>query len=759
MKRLLLVAFLTMLLLGSVPAPAEGAERPRVVALRAEGAIRLDGVLSEPDWERAPPVTAFRLIEVREGEAPSESTDVRVLVSNTHVYFGVRCWNRGPGPVRASLAPRDQILDDDHISIHLDTYHDLRRAYIFGINPYGVQLDGILDGGDPDFNWDSVWDAECTRDSTGWTAEMAIPLRSLRFPAGGDGVWGLWIRRQITKNDEVCSWPLYRQGEPGAIMLQAADVEGFQGLRGGGRAELQPYAATTQASSRAALDAGGLTDWSHDENQQAGLDLKYGLTSTLTANLTVNPDYSQVEADALQIDVNQRFPLFFPEKRPFFLEGAETYSTLYRLVYTRRIADPAYGGKLTGKLGRWRLGAIAVRDDGGGSTDGIGARADDAPSKPGFFTLGRATLDVGENSNVGVLVTDHATDGDLGAVPAALGLALPAGGRNTVVSADTKLRLSKSLFFASQLAGSWSRADTLIASIGTAHTRFSDYASTLAAWWDDGTRFALAYQDYLGSDFRAEAGFLERVDNRETGYEANFRVRPENKWVRFIRPTSNGDLIRDTRGTLLERRVAGAIEWGFQRQSFVETRVAHLDERWLSRVYDRWRYIVSVSNSLWRPLALELAAQLEDGIYYGASDSVSYLGWQEGYLLKATVRPSPRLTSDISATRTRFSRSREGGRVYEQWLVGTKTTWLFTRRLYARLYPQYERLTEWPQSRLYLAPVTTTEHFDLDALLAYVLHPGSVLYVGLSGDLDKIGDRRRTTGRTLFLKLSYVFQS
>jgi hypothetical protein len=748
MRRPVLVGFLTMTLLGSTATPAEGIDRPRVAAHRAAGRIRVDGVLSEPDWERTPPITAFRLIEVREGEAPSESTDVRVLVDDAHVFFGVRCWNRGPGPIRASLSPRDQILDDDHVAIHLDTYRDLRRAYIFGVNAYGVQLDGILDGADPDFSWDTVWDAECTRDSTGWTAEMAIPLRSLRFPAEG-GRWGLWIRRQITKRDEVCSWPPYRMGEAGAIMLQAGDLEGLDGLRGGGRAEIQPYAAST-AFSTLVPDATGTGEaWRHDRDRRAGLDLKYGLTSTLTANLTLNPDYSQIEADALQVDVNQRFPLFYPEKRPFFLEGAETFAAPFSLVYTRRLADPAYGGKLIGRLGRWQVGAIAARDDGGGSTDGIGARSDGGVARPGYFGIGRVICDIGENSTVGLLATSHTTDRLGVPVPAGTGLELPSGTGNQVLAADIRLRLGRSLFLRSQLAGSWSRADTLgnkdtlvTYAYGTRH-RFFDHASTVSAWWDDGTRYALVHQDYLGSDFRADAGFLERVDVRTSGYEASFRIRPENRWLRYIKPIGNGDVIRDTRGVLQERLLAGAVEWGLQQQTFVETRATHLEERWLARVYDRWRYSFEVANSLWRPLSVDLSGALEDGIFYGPSDSASYLGWQESYVLQATARPSPRLTSALSATRSRFSRSRGGAQVYDVWLLGARTTYQFTRRLYVRVYPQYD---------------TDAAHLDADALLAYVLHPGSVLYVGVGGDLDGTGKRRRTTAQTVFLKLSYVFQ-
>jgi hypothetical protein len=527
MKRLLFVAALSMLALGVTARPVEGVERLTATAVRAVDPIKIDGELSEVDWGRAPPVTAFRLILVREGEAPSESTDVRILYDDSRLYFGIRCDNRSPGRVRASLAPRDQVLDGDFIALHLDTYHDLHRAYVFGVNPHGVQLDGVLDGQEPDFNWDAVWDAEAKQDSAGWTAELGIPLRSLRFPAGGGGPWGIWIRREITKNAEVCTWPLWREAEQGDIMLQAGDLQGLEGLRGGGGFEAEPYVSSANSAWRSFDALGGSSPWNSETTTATGLDLKYGLTTTLTLNGTVNPDYSQIEADALQIDVNQRFPLYYPEKRPFFLEGAEIFATPpYNLVYTRRIADPSYGAKLSGKAGRWRVGAIALRDDGGGSSSGIGAgESNDASLGQGYFTIGRARYEIGENSSFGFLVTDHATDQEdlsFGTVPY-----FPNGGHNTVLGADTKIRLAQALFLDAQMAQSWSRVDST--SDGPEkHETFNDVMYHGGLTWNDGTRYLLGYHDYLGPDFRTEAGFVERVDARTTGYDATYTFRPKH---------------------------------------------------------------------------------------------------------------------------------------------------------------------------------------------------------------------------------------
>ncbi len=736
--------------------PVRATQRPQVAAVRATGALRVDGVLDEADWARATPITGFRLIQNREGEAPSESTEVRVLFDETHLYFGCRCWNRGPGALRASLAPRDQILDLDNLGIALDPYLDRRRAFTFGVNPYGVQYDGIFIGDELDTQWDGVWDAEATRDSAGWTAELAIPLRTLRFPENGPGAWGLWIRRQIQKNDEVCSWPLYRLGVAGDVMLQAADLTGLGGLRGSGRLDLQPYAAAAWSSQRSFEDDGVATDWERQRRTDAGLDARVPLSSTLTLNATVNPDFSQIEADALQIDVNQRFPLYFEEKRPFFLEGADIFDTPIDLVYTRRIADPVSGGKLAGRLGHVRLAAIVARDDGGGALEGVGGGPVEGASTKGWFQVGRASCEIGENSSVGALVALHQSDRvSLSTVPAeGVEEARPDGGANAVFAADAKVRLSRGWFFSGQVAHSGSRFDTttyasrwdttgvlLIEDSRRATRNGAAYHAELT--YSDGVRGLELYQKYLGPGFRAETGFLQRVDLRQTGFESSFYVRPQNAWLRSIQPRLEASVDHDAAGRIQGWWWGPMLDWQFQKQTQAFTMVDHWQERWHGHDYTGSRATLSVQNSLWRAFTVAFEAEVGDGIRYGEDDAGSYLGWLEQYAARATLRPSPRLTAELAANRNRFSRDHGRGVLYDVWVLGAKTTWQFTRRLYARVYPQYD---------------TEARHLDADGLLGYVLHPGSVLYLGYNGGADRVAGRHRATGRTAFFKVSYLFR-
>jgi len=749
MRRALLAALVLAVAWAS---PGGALDRPRVAATRASAPIRVDGALDEPDWARTAPITDLRLIEDREGEAPSESTEVRVLVDATHLYFGFRCGNRGPGAVRASLAPRDRILDLDYVGILLDTYQDRHRAYAFAVNPYGVQLDGIFIAEDLSLEWDGVWDAEVARDGgAGWTAEMAIPLRTLSFPERGSGAWGLLVRRQIAKNAEICTWPLVRAAVAGDEMLQAADLTGLDGLRGSGLFDLQPYAASAWSTQRSPDGT-----WEDRSTRDVGVDARVPLTSTLVLSATANPDFSQVEADALQIDVNQRYPLFYDEKRPFFLEGADIFGTAFDLVYTRRIADPAYGAKLTGRLGRVRVGAIVVRDDGGGTLAGVGGGPTDGVSGEGWFQLGRAAWEIDEHSSVGALVALHQTDAAApGAVPLAdWGVTTADGGANAVYAVDADLRLSRRWYFHGQLAAGWWRVDSvayetppdsagLVAASRSSRVARDDLAYGAELDYTDGIRELQLFHQYVGPDFRAESGFLSRVDFRRTRVNSNFIVRPQNAVLRSLQPILDGYVVHDHDGRLQEWWWSPMVDWRFQKQTRVLTEFDRWQERWLGRDYQGKRFVLAADNAQWRLLTPSLECEVGDGIYYGEDDSTSYLGWLERYELGGTLRPSPRLTVELGTERARFSRDHGRDVVYDVWTLGAKATWQFTRELYVRLYPQYD---------------TAAEHLDVDALVAYVLHPGSVVYLGYNGDADRLDGRRVATGHTAFLKVSYRFQ-
>ena len=336
-------------------------DRPWVPAV----SIRIDGRLDEADWAEAPVLTGFTQYDPLEGVDASERTDVRLLMTNDAIYFGIHAFDRSGG-VRATLSERDEFgFSDDYVRILLDTFNDQRRAYVFTVNPLGVQADGIwVEGrggrGDPiDWSPDFLWESDGQVGSDGYTAEIRIPLKSLRFADTEVQDWGLQVIRQIQRTGYNESWAPV-SGEQANRLAQAGRIRGLRDLERGMFLEINPVVTGTRQGS-----------WDSDLSRlerapstgDFGLNLSYGITSNLTLDGTYNPDFSQVEADAGQIAVNERFALFFPEKRPFFLEGADIFSMPKQLVYTRSIVNPVAAAKLSGKVGGFSLAYLGAVDD------------------------------------------------------------------------------------------------------------------------------------------------------------------------------------------------------------------------------------------------------------------------------------------------------------------------------------------------------------------------------------------------------------
>ena len=371
--------------------------------------ISVDGRMDEAHWGQAAILTAFTQYEPNEGVAASQETEVRVLVDSDAIYFGILAREDEPGGIRATLGERDSFTrSDDYVRLVLDTFDDQRRAYVFSVNPLGVQHDGIWNEGgssgrrggfgppidnNPDFLWES--DAELTDE--GYRIEVRIPFKSLRFPEVSVQDWGLQVTRRIQRNGYESSWAPITQDAANRL-TQSGKLTGLQELDPGMFLEINPVLTGNRFGERDEdTDVFG-----HDAARGAfGLNATYGLTSNLTLDATYNPDFSQVEADAGQISVNERFAIFFPEKRPFFLEGTEIFGMPKQLVYTRTVANPIGGAKLTGKVGSLQMGYIGAVDEG---------LEDDAPTT--LVNLMRVRKDVGASSTVGAVYTDRTVDSE-----------------------------------------------------------------------------------------------------------------------------------------------------------------------------------------------------------------------------------------------------------------------------------------------------------------------------------------------------------
>src|SRR5713101_4105042 len=452
--------------------------------------VHVDGVLDEAAWQHAALLTGFTQYRPVDSRPAQDSTEVLAFYGPDAIYFGIRAFEAHGNVVRATLADRDNIDADDKIQILLDTFNDRRRALLFAVNPLGVQQDGVrsegLAGaaggqnagfrfdGVVDLNPDYVYESKGRVTPWGYEVEVRIPFKSLRYQSGATQDWGLQIVRTTQHTGYEDTWaPTVRASA--SFLIQSGRLQGLTGLRRGLVMDLNPEFTThVDGAPRAGGTGPGYV---YKGDPQPGGNLRWGISQNLNATGTVNPDFSQVEADIAQVTVNQRFALFFPEKRPFFLEGLEQFDTPNRLIYTRQIVSPVAGAKLTGKLGGTNVAYLAAADDQGQSRTG---------ATP-VFNLLRVQRDLGTSSTVGLAYTDRLDGGDY----------------NRVLGADARIIWKHIWFSQVQLVGSWDQ------NAGVPHA---------GKLWDV-TLFDRTGRSYgnhgeivgITPDFVARSGFVNRV--------------------------------------------------------------------------------------------------------------------------------------------------------------------------------------------------------------------------------------------------------
>ncbi|HEX6199437.1 MAG TPA: DUF5916 domain-containing protein, partial [Thermoanaerobaculia bacterium] len=352
--------------------PAVGADapdRPSHEVSPATSGIQVDAVLDEPAWEAAAEVPLTHEWFPGDNTAPPVETVCLVTFDEETLYVAFRASDPEPGRIRARLAERDTPFEDDTVGFLLDTFDDRRRAFQLRINPLGVQMDALTSDvdGSEDWSWDAIWASAGRITAEGYVVEVAVPLRQLRFPRAVAGpeadvpqTWGFLATRDYPRSVRHRLYSAPNDRSLNCFVCQSHPLTGFRGIETGRNLELDPTLTASRADRREGFPDGPLR--SGDEEAEAGLTASWGITPSLTLGAAVNPDFSQVEADAAQLDVNERFALFFPERRPFFLEGTDYFATPFPVVFTRTIADPSFGARLTGKEGPHAFGALVAED-------------------------------------------------------------------------------------------------------------------------------------------------------------------------------------------------------------------------------------------------------------------------------------------------------------------------------------------------------------------------------------------------------------
>jgi hypothetical protein len=758
-----------------------GTERNlRVDIPRIESTVQVDGRLSEPVWQQAARLTGFSQYAPDDGRPAADETEILVWYSPSAIYFGVRA-HAAPGSVRATLGDRDHIDNDDWVQVFLSTFNDGRQASMFGVNPLGVQMDGALvegtgsSGGGfggvaggraaPDLSPDFVFDSKGHLTDYGYEIEMRIPFKSLRYQSAAAQDWGVHIVRRIQSTGHEDSWAPARRSAA-SFLDQSGTLVGLKGLHRGVVMDLNPV-----VTSRVDGTPDGRDGWSYDPHKpDVGGNVRWGLTPNLTLNATANPDFSQVEADATQFQIDPRQALFFPEKRPFFLDGIEFFQTPNSLVYSRRIVDPVAAVKLTGKVAGTTVAALTAMDDASTSLDGT--------SHP-VFNIVRVQRDIGSASRGALLYTDR----------------IEPGFANHVAAADAHVVWSK--IYALDLQGAISRTSR-------------DGIETSGPLWQvflrrSGRRHSLEYA-LTGNDpaFRAATGFIGRSGTVDGSLQ--------NQVALYGRP---GAFVEKWTGDV---QLQGT--WNYR--SFVDgaqalERKLHVNNNFFlhggwhggfSVLVERYGFDPSIYSNyavldrgVLRPFSgqtlpnLDYVLTLDTPRVHGVAANVLFIwGRDENFFewssanivysfLTLAWRPTERVRVDFSHNLQSFERRSDNSYVGIRRVPRLKFEYQATRSIFFRYVGEYatnyqDAFRDDGRTGLpivFVAPDGTftpssavrARSFRNDWLFSYQPTPGTVLFAGYGNTLanpaasDKETIRTDTLRRTrdgFFLKLSYLFR-
>src|SRR3989441_1850388 len=454
---------------------------------RLEAEVVIDGDLSDSVWAHAARLTGFSQYSPNDGVPAVDSTQVLVWYSASAIYFGIRAFEQHGRPT-VTLASRDQIFGDDNVQILLGTFHDAKQVLMFAVNPLGVQGDGSLIEGanvtasgfiggavvgreQPDLSPDFVYQSRGRLTDWGYEVEVRIPFKSLRYQARQPQDWSINVLREVKHSGFEDSWYPARRANA-SFIAQSGTLSGLTGMHRGLVVDLNPEATGKASGARTA------SGYQYDMgNPQVGANARWGVSDNLTLNGTIKPDFSQAESDAGQLAFDPRQALFFPEKRPFFLEGSELFRVPQNLIYTRRIVQPVAAVKLTGTTFGTDIGLLSAVDQKFASATG---------TENPIFTILRAQRSLGRGSRVGLAYTDRIEGGDY----------------NRVAEVDSRLVLKEIYGLNLQLAGSRTRVGGVTT---TAPLRLSQFTVQDRMW---GLRSLFAG---IGDDFRDASGFIGRA--------------------------------------------------------------------------------------------------------------------------------------------------------------------------------------------------------------------------------------------------------
>jgi hypothetical protein len=686
-----------------------------------------------------------------DGKPSTQHTEVYLGYDEKHLYFVFVAFDDESGKVRARMSRRENISDqDDWVEVALDTFHDQRRAFLFDCNPLGVQWDALFsEARGEDSSFDTVWSSRGKVTTEGYVVWMAIPFKSLRFTPQAAQTWGLVFTRWIPRVPEKSTWPHVSSRIQGR-MNQAGTLEGLENISPGRNIQLIPYGtyrafrALDERDPNAPRFAGKRAEF------DGGLDAKLVLKDSLVLDVALNPDFSQVESDAPQVTVNQRFEVFFPEKRPFFVENASFFQTPINLLFTRRIADPQFGVRLTGKVGKYSIGALFADDQAPGKGVLPGDPLRDTRAR---FGVVRVNRDIFRGSTIGFIFTDREFEQSY----------------SRVFGVDARFKLGENWVATFQgVTSDTKRLDgTRLA--GPAY----DFELRRSGRQFD---YEFGYSD-RSRGFRTDSGFLRRADIRQYRQEIGYRWRPEGKFLIAWGPDMETEAVYDHSGTRLDLAQFFSLEWELVGQTEVGLIYGATRERLRPQDFPGLpaaRDFSAAARGFWFRSDYFRWVSFGGEFFWGRAINVEPPAGQEPVLadgtggeLRLSLSPATALRIDNTYLFGRLLDRSTRSSIYNNHIIRSKWNYQFSRELSARVIFQYEAVLANPA----FTSLETTKNFNADFLLTYLVNPWTALYLGYNSNLQNINIVPTPTGsevvrtnrfindaRGLFVKCSYLFR-
>ena len=687
--------------------------------LKADSPPIIDGFLNDQIWFSSPKESGFKTWTPDFGKDMAEKTEVYYAYDSENLYFAFKCFDSNPEKIKTSVNSRDNIFSDDWICINLDSFNDQQSLYAFYCNPLGIQGDSRFEGGDEDYSVDVVWYSKGRIDEHGYTVELKIPFKSIRFKQAEPVEMGVIFERRISRLSESGTYPPL-DPEQGANFLTQMRPLLFQDVKHYTLFEILP--AVTY-SHRSFNEGGRLAPI--DDLKDLSMTAKYGLTSDLIIDATYNPDFSQVEADAGQVDFNLRYALFFDEKRPFFLEGLEKFNfggnhssdPLREIVHTRTIVNPKTGLKLNGRLNEKNtVAALYAMDE----------LPEDSGNKYAHFFIYRHKFSLSNDSFLGTTYTGRERD----------------NGFNRILGADGQIRINPSSIFGFHFFRSWTKPEN-ISSSDNGHTLGLHYYYTTRDWI-----VMLGLQDISG-DFQTETGYITRTGITQFRSGVLKMFYPNSKIIKRIDPLIHSFQVRDKFSGLYETYNTFDLRLILPLNTIILGGYRYANEVFLNEKFSTSGTRFILNSQLTKQLFFNISYNYGNKIRYLA---IPYQGKGNDFSASMNYLPSQKLHLDLGLIYSDFTRSSDSLKEYDYMILRNRNTFQVNKYLFFRGILEYNSFRK----------ILTT-----DFLASFTYIPGTVLHIGYGSLYEKISwvegeyrysDKFMEMQRGFFFKASYLWR-